>query len=218
MQRVSFVTGWAAAFLAGGTAASAGDAPAQGDPSPSPAPASPSPAPSPKPKPTPKPHVHGPNGVTSLPEHRPIAWTMDVLDGPPFDLSKYRGKVVFVNIFATWCGPCRAEQPAVVTFSEEHPDDTAVIGMNYREEDNDVRAYRKKFGILYPIAMDRYGKILAGVYKGRQIVFPMTIVFRPDGTLSYAWIGDRDVAGLERERDAALAPLPTPAPSPSPSP
>lgn len=211
--------GWVAAFLAGGGVASAGDVPAAIDPSPSPAAATPSPAPSAKPKPTPKPHVHGPNGVTSLPEHRPIAWKMDVLDGPPFDLTAYRGKVVFVNIFATWCGPCRKEQPGVVTFSAEHPDDTVVIGMNYREEDNDVRAYRAKFGITYPIAMDRYGKILAGVYKGDRIVFPMTIVFRPDGTLSCAWAGDRNLAWLERERDAALEPLPNASASPaSPAP
>ncbi|HEX3469057.1 MAG TPA: TlpA disulfide reductase family protein [Candidatus Elarobacter sp.] len=162
-----------------------------------------------KSKPAPKPHVHGPNGVTSLPEHRPIAWKMDVLDGPAFDLSAYRGKVVFINIFATWCGPCRAEQPTVVTFAAEHPNDTMVIGMNYREEDNTVRAYRKKFDIPYPVAMDRYGRVLAGVYSGRQMVFPMTIVFRPDGTLSCAWAGDRNLAWLERERDAALAPLPS---------
>lgn len=150
-------------------------------------------------------HVHGPNGVTSLPEHRPIAWKMDVLDGPEFDLTVYRGKVVFINVFATWCGPCNSEQPAVVRFAEAHPDDTAVIGMNYEEYDDKVRAYRKKFAIPYPIAMDRQGKILRGVYTGQKMAFPMTIVFHPDGTLSCAWEGDANLAWFESEREAALA-------------
>ena len=80
----------------------------------------------------------------------------ETLDGPRFRLEAYRGKVVFLNVFATWCPPCRAEQPDVVAFAAAHPDDTAVIGIDVREEDNTVRAYRKKFAIPYPIAMDRH--------------------------------------------------------------
>lgn len=190
MHRASFVMGWAAAFLGARAVASA-----DGGVS----------AVSAESKAAPKPHVHGPNGVTSLPQHRPIAWKMDVLDGPPFELSAYRGKVVFINIFATWCGPCNNEQPAVVTFAQAHPDDTVVVGMNYEEYDDKVRTYRKKFTIPYPIAMDRQGKILRGVYAGQKMAFPMTIVFRPDGTLSCAWEGDANLAWFESERDAALA-------------
>ncbi len=148
--------GWVAALLAGSASAFAGEAA----------------------------HVRGPSSVTSLPEHRPIGWKMEVLDGPPFDLSADRGKVVFVNIFATWCGPCRHEQPTVVAFANAHQDDTIVVGMNYKELDDKVREYRKKFDIPYPIGMDRRGNILRGVYKGGDMVFPMTIVFRPDGTLA----------------------------------
>jgi thiol-disulfide isomerase/thioredoxin len=182
MHRTCFVMGSVAAFLARASVASADDVPAPA-------------------KGTPKPRA---SDVTSLPEHRPIAWKMDVLDGQPFDLAAYRGKVVFVNIFATWCATCRAEQPAVVTFSEQHPD-TIVIGMNYKEQDSDVRAYRKAFDIAYPIAMDRRGTLLPAVYKDERVQLPMTIVFRPDGTVSAAWAGDRTLAWLERERDAALA-------------
>ncbi len=182
MHRVSFAIGWVAAFLAVQAGARATG----------------------KPEPTPKPHVHGPNGVTSLPVHRPIAWKMEVLDGPPFDLSAYRGKAVFVNIFATWCGPCRAEQPGLVAFANAHVDDTVVVGMNYEEFDGDVRAYRKTFEIPYPIAMDRRGDLL-GVYKGGRMMFPMTIVFHPDGTLSCAWTGDASREWFESEREAALA-------------
>jgi thiol-disulfide isomerase/thioredoxin len=154
--------------------------------------------------PTKKPHVHGANGVVNLPEHQPIDWTMDVLDGPGFRLSAYRGKVVFVNIFATWCEPCNDEQPHVVAFANAHAADTVVIGMDVAEEDDLVRKYRKKFDIPYPLGMDRYNRVVRSVFtKGRKI-YPTTIVFRSDGTLSCAWAGEKDRAWFEREREAAL--------------
>ncbi|HTD37693.1 MAG TPA: TlpA disulfide reductase family protein [Candidatus Limnocylindrales bacterium] len=208
IQRVEFVLG-AASLLAALPLTARGDeppaAPVEPDEEPS---ASPAPgaqkSPAPKPRPSKKPHVHGPNGVVTLPEHRPIEWSLEVLDGPPFRLSAYRGKVVFVNVFATWCPPCRLEQPAVVAFAGEHPDDTVVIGIDVDEEDNKVRDYRKKFGIPYPIAMDRYDKIVRRVYREGRMVFPTTIVFKPDGTLSCAWAGDATQAWFEYERKVAL--------------
>lgn len=164
-----------------------------------------SPSPSPQPSPPRKRHVHGANGVTRIPEGRPVEWKLEVLDGPEFRLSAYRGKVVFVNVFATWCGPCREEQPAVVGFARAHPDDTAVIGLDIGEEDNDVRAYRKKFEIPYPIAMHRSHYTLPAIFNNDSLIYPTTLVFRPNGMLSCAWMGGRTRAGFEAEREFALS-------------
>ena len=133
-----------------------------------------------------------------------IEWTSEVLDGPEFKLSAYRGMVVFVNVFATWCGPCRIEQPRLVAFARAHADDTAVIGVDVKEEDNDVRSYRKKYEIPYPIAMDRFDRKVRSIYREGRMVFPTTIVFRPDGTLSCAWAGDVNREWFEYEREVAL--------------
>ena len=159
----------------------------------------------PRPASSPKPHVHGANGIVTLPENRPVEWTSEVLVGPEFRLSRYRGKAVFVNVFATWCGPCRAEQPDVVAFANAHADDTAVIGMDVREEDNAVREYRKTFDIPYPIAMDRMDRTVRSVYRHGEMIFPTTIVFRPDGKLSCAWAGSRTREWFENEREYALS-------------
>jgi thiol-disulfide isomerase/thioredoxin len=205
-SRVHFVLG-AAFSLAGIPLVARGDEPPAAPteaPEPEPSPQPGAQAASPKPRRAKKPHVHGPNGVVRLPEHRPIEWSLDVLDGPPFKLSAYRGKVVFVNVFATWCPPCREEQPAVVEFAHAHADDTVVVGVDVNEEDNDVRKYRKKFDIPYPIAMDRYDKVVRGVYREGKMVFPTTIVFKPDGTLSCAWAGEASRAWLDYERKVAL--------------
>jgi cytochrome c biogenesis protein CcmG, thiol:disulfide interchange protein DsbE len=111
--------------------------------------------------------------------------------------------VVFLNLFATWCPPCNSEQPDVVAFAAAHTDDTAVVGVNIAEEDNAVRAYRKKYGITYPIAMDRSNTSARTVFV-KDLVIPTTIVLRPDGTLSCAWAAPHDKGWFEAERLAAL--------------
>lgn len=111
---------------------------------------------------------------------------------------------MFLNIFATWCPPCRAEQPDLVAFAQAHLDDTVVIGINVAEADDDVRKYRKTFGITYPIAMDRHDAQVRGIFVQRRLVFPTTVVVHPGGTLSCAWTDDRDRDWFEAERLAAL--------------
>ena len=151
-----------------------------------------------------KPHVHGPNGITWLPERRPVEWDMEVLDGPEFRLRNLRGNVVFVNVFATWCEPCRDEQPTMVAFSLAHPD-TRVVGVDVHEEDKLVRDYRKAFAIPYPIAMHRNRNTIPGIFKPGGLIYPTTLVFRPDGALSCAWKGDRGRRWFEAERAYALS-------------
>ncbi len=203
ISRVQFVLG-AASWLAALPVVARSDEEATPAPSAMPAPSA-KPSPSPAPRASAKPHVHGSNGLTRIPEHRVIEWKMEVLDGPAFRLSAYRGKVVFVNLFATWCGPCNEEQPVVVAFARAHPDDTAVIGVDILEEDNLVRAYRKKYEIPYPIAMHRDRATVPAIFKESTLIYPTTLVFRPDGTLSCAWMGDKSRRWFEAEREFALS-------------
>ena len=194
ISRVRFVLG-AASSLAALPLVAHGD---EAEPAPSAKPSS-------KPSAPEKPHVHGSNGITRIPEHKVVEWKLEVLDGPEFRLSAYRGKAVFVNLFAPWCGPCNVEQPIVVAFARAHADDTAVIGVDVQEEDNDVRGYRKKFAIPYPIAMHRNRYTVPAIFKGTTLIYPTTLVFRPDGTLSCAWMGDREREWFETEREYALS-------------
>ena len=112
---------------------------------------------------------------------------MRVLDGPDFDLMKYRGRPVMLNIFATWCGPCNDEMPIVVDASTKYADkDLAIIGIDVDEKDNTVRGFRKKFSIPFPIAMDENGGFAYALENGTKknsISFPNTLFIRPDGLL-----------------------------------
>ena len=112
---------------------------------------------------------------------------------------------MFLNVFATWCPPCRAEQPDVVAFAAAHPDDTLVIGIDVAKRTIGPRVPQE---VRHPVP-DRDGPPRRGNARDLPrtdgaISFPMTVVIRPDGYLSCAWSGDRDRAWFEAEREAAL--------------
>jgi thiol-disulfide isomerase/thioredoxin len=180
------------------------------------------------PKPTPTPEMRTWDTCEKnpvLPYDRPIDVTMQVLDGPDFHLRDYRGRAVLLNIFATWCGPCNKEQPGLVAIAKRYEDQgLAVIGIDDREEDNDVRAYRKKYGITYPIAMDRRGGFTRALQVGTEnisVEFPTTIFVSPNGYL-YCYVrGNMAPDELEYRIKKFLVdepPTATPSPSPSASP
>jgi thiol-disulfide isomerase/thioredoxin len=110
------------------------------------------------------------------------------LDGPDFDLLKYRGKAVLLNIFATWCGPCNKEMPALVEAAETYASrGLQVVSVDSRESDDAVRAFRKKYGITTPIAMDVSGgftrALEVGAQSGASVEYPVTLFIDPNGYL-----------------------------------
>jgi cytochrome c biogenesis protein CcmG, thiol:disulfide interchange protein DsbE len=133
----------------------------------------------------------------------PLNFSIRVLDGPDFTLHDHHGSVVLVNFFATWCGPCREETPDLVDFATAHSDDTLVLGVNVAEADDTVRAFRKKYGVSYPIAMDAHGGYMKAMFRG-DMLYPSTVVYGASGYVVAAWKGTRDRDGFERVRRLAL--------------
>ena len=76
------------------------------------------------------------------------------LDGKEVTLEAYKGKVVLLNFWATWCGPCRAEIPSLIQLQAKYKDQMQILGMNVDDEDEtEVRAVAQGEGINYPIVM-----------------------------------------------------------------
>jgi thiol-disulfide isomerase/thioredoxin len=76
------------------------------------------------------------------------------LEGKELSLEAYKGKVILLNFWATWCGPCRAEIPALVDLQNKYKDRLQIIGMAVDEEDDsELREVMKSESINYPVAM-----------------------------------------------------------------
>jgi thiol-disulfide isomerase/thioredoxin len=79
---------------------------------------------------------------------------LDDLDGKPLSLSASHGKVILLNFWATWCGPCRAEIPDLVELQKKYADKLQIIGLDVDDDDtSEVKKFVEANGINYPIGM-----------------------------------------------------------------
>lgn len=120
-----------------------------------------------------------------LPYGQPLGLNMATLDGPPFKLEALRGKPVIINVFATWCTACQEDFPGFLSVANTYSDRVHFITLDSKDSDNDVRAFRKKFGISLPIAMDRSGGFTPAIGRDSNgdIYLPGTLFLNADGTL-----------------------------------
>jgi peroxiredoxin len=82
------------------------------------------------------------------------------LEGKPQSLSQYRGKIVLVNFWATWCKSCTTEMPAMqASFDKLRDKGFVVLAINELEDDAKVREHIKQYGYTYPVLMDRDNKV-----------------------------------------------------------
>ena len=82
------------------------------------------------------------------------------LDGKSQSLSQYRGKIVLVNFWATWCKSCTTEMPAMqASFGKLRDKGFVVLAINELEDDAKVREHIKQYGYTYPVLMDRDNKV-----------------------------------------------------------
>lgn len=102
------------------------------------------------------------------------------LDGKQVRLSDYRGRTVLVNFWATWCGPCREEMPALQKAADAHPATLVVLSVNMRESEDQVRTFAQQQSITYPLLLHPDdATLLAYLIRG----LPVTVVVGPDGVI-----------------------------------
>ena len=130
------------------------------------------------------------------------------LDGRELSLEAYKGKVVLLNFWATWCGPCRAEIPDLIRIQDEYKDRLQIIGMNVDDDDAErLRAFVKAKGINYPVAMTSVPVRLA---YGSVSALPTMFVINQDGKMVQKHVGLFDPMLYEIEVRALLK-MPIPA-------
>jgi thiol-disulfide isomerase/thioredoxin len=112
--------------------------------------------------------------------------TGTTLDSDAFRLSDLRGHVVVLNVWASWCAPCRAEAPGLQKVSDELAGKgVRFVGLNTRDTDENARAFERHFGISYPSVVDRDGELLLR-FKGTlpPQAIPTTLVIDRAGRMA----------------------------------
>jgi thiol-disulfide isomerase/thioredoxin len=115
------------------------------------------------------------------------------LAGRPVRLRAFRGRVVLVNFWASWCAPCREEMPALEALARElDPRGLTVVGVNFKESRREVEAFVKEHGLTFPIVLDGDGRVSE---RHQVFALPVTLVVDRRGMLAGTVLGIRDWAG-----------------------
>ena len=142
--------------------------------------------------------------VACLPNAKPAKdFTLPSIDGKPVTLSSFKGKVVLLNFWATWCGPCKAEIPAFVELQDEYKSDLVVVGLSVDDPADKARAFATQYKVNYPMVLglghddiqDAYGPIYG---------IPASFLISRDGKVCKRHLGIAPKAQFEREIKALL--------------
>ena len=133
-----------------------------------------------------------------------LNFTMKDLDGKDVSLSSFKGKVILLNLWATWCGPCKAEIPAFVELQEKYRDKgLVVIGYDLDDPVDKARAFAAEYKINYPVLLGEGKEDLQEAY-GPIWGIPSTFVISRDGKVCKKHIGIAPKKVFEDEIKALL--------------
>lgn len=156
--------------------------------------------------------VTGTGGISTVAKgERTAAPKLDgtALDGKSLDVADYKGKVVVLNVWGSWCGPCRAEAKHFAKVSEETADQgVQFIGINTRDPQKAAAVnFEKDFGVTYPSFFDPTGKLILRFPKGtlNPVAIPSTVVIDRDGKIAARTLQALDAENLRKMIDPLIA-------------
>jgi thiol-disulfide isomerase/thioredoxin len=141
-------------------------------------------------------YVAGKGIITSLPEadrKQPGEVAGETIDGEPLSLDDYAGQVVVVNVWGSWCAPCRAEAPMLAEAARDlEKDDVAFLGIDSRDlNETQARAFVRRFDIPYPSIYDQQGRTLLA-FRGTLVPssVPATVIIDREGRVAASVLGE----------------------------
>jgi thiol-disulfide isomerase/thioredoxin len=127
-------------------------------------------------------------GLPVLRQKRPAPdFTLNTPGGTRISLASLKGKVVFLNFWATWCGPCRIEMPSMEAVYRQLKDrDFEILAVDVQERAQDVQNFFREFNLSFPPVLDTAGRI-SRVYN--ITAFPTTFILDREGNIILRLVG-----------------------------
>ena len=142
----------------------------------------------------------GDGAVTILAEaDRPEAPVLEGegLDGSQLSSADHAGQILVLNVWGSWCAPCRSEAPELVEAHRQLGDDVAFLGVNTRDLDvGPALAFERSFGVTYPSIFDPKGELLLGFGQLPPAAIPSTLVIDEDGRVAARVLGELTASTL----------------------
>ncbi|MBV6393389.1 MAG: Thiol-disulfide oxidoreductase ResA [Anaerolineales bacterium] len=127
-------------------------------------------------------------------------FTLQTLEGETYTLSDFKGQALLINMWATWCPPCRAEMPAIEKMYREYKDrGFVVLAVNsaFQDKAQDIPAFALEYGLTFPILLDKAGE----ASRAYQVAsMPSSYFVNPQGLITEVVIGGPMSEALLRAR------------------
>ena len=141
---------------------------------------------------------------------QPITLSGNTLSGEPWTNSAHVDQILVVNVWASWCGPCRGEAPILAALSAKYArSGITFVGIDTRDSDINGEAFVKTFAIPYPNLSDRSGQLLLALTALPPSAIPSTLVLDRRGRIAGRIIGPVTSASLSGLIDHVAAERPS---------
>lgn len=128
-------------------------------------------------------------------EHKVVDFTLPDFSGNATHLSDFRGRPVLVNLWASWCIPCREEMPALIEFAQQHQREGLVLlPIDVQDEEANAIKFMREQNMTMPVLFDPAGSVFPVLGAN---ALPATFVIDRSGAIRFAWVGPLSPATLD---------------------
>lgn len=144
-----------------------------------------------------------PDDATVAGKPAPLHFTLKDMNGVDVKLAAFKGKVILLNFWATWCGPCKAEIPSLVELQTQYGDDLVVLGFSVDDPVEKMRPYAEEYKINYPLLVGNGREDVQEAF-GPLYGIPVSVIIDREGRIAKKHSGIASKSQFEREIKSLL--------------
>ena len=144
-----------------------------------------------------------PTDADAVGKAAPLNYTVKDMNGADVHLASYKGKIILLNFWATWCPPCKVEIPDLIALQEQYKDDIVVLGFSVDDTAEQLKPFAGEYKMNYPVLVGLGHENIQEAY-GPMWGIPVTVIIDRDGRIAKKQSGIRTKEQIEREIKALL--------------